>query len=246
MTSRRRWIAALIVLLAANIASLVILTYGVIAWHEVTRSRECPLRPPRKVGGTVLDVSRTRLALEVVLQSGERSTIHIGFVCEPSVCAELDGVGRGDKVEATFGATRPSGYTTYVNELLHVRLGEPETQGVDADPSPCEDGAWVRVFSFRQEKDAAPWPRTGVFAGYYRFGFEISAFRPAGTKERWWLSGGASFEEKTRCHAGCYLVVRGELSALGPHGHRGAYMRELTVTEVLERRNLQPDEKMEF
>jgi len=44
----------------------------------------------------------------------------------------------------------------------------------------------------------------------------------------------------------CYLVVRGQLSGLGPHGHLDAYKRELRVTEVIEQRPLHPDEKMAF
>jgi hypothetical protein len=44
----------------------------------------------------------------------------------------------------------------------------------------------------------------------------------------------------------CSLVVRGQLSGWGLHGHLGAYTRELSVTEVLEQRNLNPDEKLEF
>jgi len=38
----------------------------------------------------------------------------------------------------------------------------------------------------------APWPTSGVFVGYYAFGFERSDFKPAGTAERWWLGGNIS------------------------------------------------------
>jgi hypothetical protein len=105
-----------------------------------------------------------------------------------------------------------------------------------------------------REKDTTPWPKTGVFAGYYRQGFEISDFRPAGTKERWWLSGeqGQSGLPKLlqswSCNtsAPCYIVVRGHLGGLGRHGHLGAYNRELEVTEIIEQRPLNSDEKVSF
>ena len=33
-----------------------------------------------------------------------------------------------------------------------------------------------------RERDTVLWPKTGMFAGYYRVGWETSDFRPAGTK----------------------------------------------------------------
>jgi hypothetical protein len=94
----------------------------------------------------------------------------------------------------------------------------------------------------------APWPQEGVFAGYYGNGFEISDFRPAGTNERWWVSGGGNPRPLPNCDPTnpCYLVVRGQISGLGPHGHLSAYKRELRVTEVIEQRPLHPDEKVAF
>ena len=89
----------------------------------------------------------------------------------------------------------------------------------------------------------------GVFAGSYRIGFEISDFRPVGTNEHWWMSEGDNLRSLPDCPLTnpCHLVVRGQLSgSLGPHGHLGAYKRELRVTEVIEQRPLQPDEKVAF
>jgi hypothetical protein len=104
----------------------------------------------------------------------------------------------------------------------------------------------------RREGDAAPWPKTGVFAGYYRQGFETSDFRPAGGKERWWVGFEQGFYSEVRklprscdMEAPCYLVVRGHLSSLGHYGHFGAYNRELRVIEVIEHRSLSSEEKAE-
>ena len=102
------------------------------------------------------------------------------------------------------------------------------------------------------ERDAAPWPRTGVFVGYYRQGFETSDFRPAGARERWSVGFEQGFHSEVRklpsscdVEAPCYLVVRGHISNLGRHGHFGAYNRELRVIEVIEHRSLSSEENAE-
>jgi hypothetical protein len=46
--------------------------------------------------------------------------------------------------------------------------------------------------------------------------------------------------------APCYLVVRGELGGIGPQGHMSSYKRELRVTDVIEQRPLNADEKVTF
>jgi hypothetical protein len=101
-------------------------------------------------------------------------------------------------------------------------------------------------------RDAAPWPKTGVFVGYYRQGFEASDFRPTGAKERWWVGFEQGIVPVLRklprscdMEAPCYLVVRGHLGDLGRHGHFGAYNRNLLVIEVIEHRSLSAEEKAE-
>jgi hypothetical protein len=267
MRSRRKWVTLLIALLLVYVMPFLLLRHGVIAsyedWHPGQRHWLRPVYEPlfyplrwldangwsflpprqRKNAGTVVDVLSNRL----VLDSGRGYTDYIGFVCEPSVCALLDGVAKGAKIEATFGATLDSGRDRFVNKLLHIRTGEPENRDTEFQPRPCVGAAWALFLLLLPEKDTASWPHTGVFAGYYVSGFEISDFRPAGTRERWWLSG-VSLEAVNRCmhSTPCYLVVRGKLSGLGPHGHLSAYKRELTVTEILEQRPLNADEKVNF
>ena len=102
---------------------------------------------------------------------------------------------------------------------------------------------------------SAPWPSSGIYVGYYTYGYEVSEFVPSGTKEKWWLVGAvpcipqytkenvatAAKDDPVR-----YLAVRGTLSAEGKHGHLGAYSRELNAHEILECRGLSPDEKPGF
>jgi hypothetical protein len=80
-----------------------------------------------------------------------------------------------------------------------------------------------------------------VFSGYYAKRFERSDFRPAGSKEVWWLTHDAATKGLLD---GCvYVVVRGTLSPKGRYGHLGAYDREISALEILESRTLGPDEK---
>jgi hypothetical protein len=125
----------------------------------------------------------------LVLDEGKRGTIYIGFVCEPSVCTQLDGVVKGDKIEVIFGAAGINGGRPFTNKLLHVNKGAFEDREMDFEPPPCMGEAEVTAASLMRQKDTAPWPKTGVFAGYYRQQFEVSDFRPAGTNERWWITG---------------------------------------------------------
>ena len=189
---------------------------------------------PYRVAGTVLEVLPTRL----VFATGDGHTEYVGFACQPSPCPLLDGVAKGAKIEATFGAKLVGGGDTFVNELVGVRLGEAERRIADFKPAPCFGAAWALFLLLLPGNDTAPWPQEGVFAGYYGDGFEISDFRPAGTNERWWP--GINLLSLPDCHPTnpCYLVVRGQLSGLGPHGHLDKYKRELQVTEVIEQRSL--------
>jgi len=265
MRSRRKWIKIVVGGLLLYVMSFLVVQHAVVAsyedWHPAERHWLRPAYDPffyplrwlnangwsplptrlRKRAGTVVKISPTLL----ILDSGRGYADYMGFVCEPSVCAQLDGVVKGAKIEATFGATLVGGQDRLVSKLLQIRVGEPEDRDSDFEPAPCMGIAWVAALSLLPNKERAPWPSTGVFAGYYRFGFEISDFRPAGTKERWWLSEAKS-EVVSRCYGGCYLVVRGQLSGLGPHGHLSAYKRELKVIEVLEQRSVKPDENVAF
>src|SRR5215472_14846762 len=103
-----------------------------------------------------------------------------GFACQPSPCPLLDGVVKGAKIEATFGAKLVGGRDTFIYELLHVRLGEAERRAFDFEPAPCVGAAWALFHLLLPGRDMAPWPQEGVFAGYYGNGFEVSDFRPAG------------------------------------------------------------------
>jgi hypothetical protein len=99
---------------------------------------------------------------------------------------------------------------------------------------------------------SGPWPASGVFTGYYEYGFEESRFVPAGTKENWWLSGSVPCKEVSAKADPfgptpiLYLEVRGTLSSEGKYGHLDAYTRELTAQEFLTCRKLLPNERPEF
>lgn len=95
---------------------------------------------------------------------------------------------------------------------------------------------------------------SGQYAGYYVSSFERSLFKPATSSERWWLAGSYSCPNTNidLLPAGggatepVFLVVNGQLSAKGKHGHMGAYDRLLEVTETVSCRPLGKDEKVEF
>jgi hypothetical protein len=98
---------------------------------------------------------------------------------------------------------------------------------------------------------SSSWPSSGIYSGYYTYGFEVSRFVPKGTKEKWWLSGKVpcqpQYTKETVARAPrvtpmLYIEVRGTLSPEGHHGHLGAYSRELIAQEVLVCRWLSPGE----
>jgi uncharacterized protein YceK len=89
--------------------------------------------------------------------------------------------------------------------------------------------------------EPAPEP-VARYRGTYLFGMERSEFRPEGSRDKWWLSGDIHDLRKrfTRpskdgsAELSGPVVVEGELSAIGQHGHLGLYKRELRVSQVLE------------
>jgi hypothetical protein len=92
-----------------------------------------------------------------------------------------------------------------------------------------------------------PWPSTGVYLGYYSFGFETNRFTPTNSHEQWWLSGMNPCLELARevtpgVTPVLYVEMRGALSWKGKYGHMGQYSRELTVKEVLTCRKLRRGE----
>jgi hypothetical protein len=104
MRLRKKWTRLLIGSLLLYVTSLLVLRYGVIAWHEAMNPSErhwlrpayepffYPLRwldangwsplphKPNRMAGTVLEVSPTRL----VLDTDDGRTTYIGFACQPS------------------------------------------------------------------------------------------------------------------------------------------------------------------
>jgi hypothetical protein len=92
----------------------------------------------------------------------------------------------------------------------------------------------------------APWPASGVYAGYYRVDYEVSEFVPSGGSESWWLDGAVSCPSGPTSSREGYIAVRGSLSAEGHYGHLGAYSRKLTAHEVLDCRELLPGERPDF
>ena len=104
--------------------------------------------------------------------------------------------------------------------------------------------------------DRAPWPKSGIFVGYYEFGFEVCVFAPAGSTERWWLGGdlsrlnsllvAPSATEPSKMRSPLHIVVRGTLSPEGRYGHMSRYRRELEVQEVIEVREVKADENLAF
>ncbi len=82
-----------------------------------------------------------------------------------------------------------------------------------------------------------------VFAGRLSFGFEVSAFKPCGVEEIWWVSGSESLfrqynEIADTEYEEVYARLRGVKSKKGAYGHMGAYQREFTVSEAVVVRKL--------
>lgn len=84
-----------------------------------------------------------------------------------------------------------------------------------------------------------------MIAGRLSFGFEVSAFKPCGVDEIWWVSGPESLyrqynEIADTEYEEVYARLRGVKSKKGEYGHLGAYQREFTVSQVLVIRKLKP------
>jgi hypothetical protein len=82
-----------------------------------------------------------------------------------------------------------------------------------------------------------------AYAGVWDWQFETSSFTANDGRGPWWLAAeGEAWEQLSapimRGGAGPWgrvrLVVEGELSAPGRHGHHGAYERELRVIRVIQ------------
>ena len=71
-------------------------------------------------------------------------------------------------------------------------------------------------------------------AGEYRIGFEVRAFTPAGSSERWWVVS-KDLNELMRAEGTTIprVVLRGLLSPKGKYGHAGGYQRCLADPKLL-------------
>lgn len=88
----------------------------------------------------------------------------------------------------------------------------------------------------------ASWPVEGVYSGYFVSGLETSTFVPAGSNERWHLTGRAAQRVDLRSGRPMYVEVRATLSTLGSYGHLGQYVRELDASDVISMRHMLPCE----
>ena len=86
------------------------------------------------------------------------------------------------------------------------------------------------------------WSEPRTFSGRFDYAFEVMAFTPAGSRERWWLGGNslpitrhlvAPIGAVPAMRSPVFVTVEGRLSSPGMHGHLGAYIRELQVTRVI-------------
>jgi hypothetical protein len=76
------------------------------------------------------------------------------------------------------------------------------------------------------------------FAGYYSQGFELDAFRPCGSEEKWWVTEGTELRTRyaalsPKQYEEVYVEIRGHAGPTGSYGHLGAYTRELEAGEVI-------------
>ncbi len=81
-----------------------------------------------------------------------------------------------------------------------------------------------------------------LYKGIARFGFEVSAFEPADSGEKWWLiPDGDAYEELRRSYdelaeepyQGIHAEIRGEVSVRGRYGHLNSYDRTIRMTEFV-------------
>jgi hypothetical protein len=80
------------------------------------------------------------------------------------------------------------------------------------------------------------------YRGHYRWGFEVSEFRPCGSSEKWWATGDPASLRRVHDTPApgpvqeLFVVWYGKPSAKGAHGHLGAYSREFKVARLVEAR----------
>ena len=77
------------------------------------------------------------------------------------------------------------------------------------------------------------------FAGYYSQGFEVDAFRPCGSDEKWWVTEGTELRSRyaalsPKQYEEVYVELRGQAGPRGEFGHLGSYNREMVAGEVIE------------
>ena len=77
-----------------------------------------------------------------------------------------------------------------------------------------------------------------TLAGHYSQGFEVDAFRPCGSDEKWWVTEGTELRSRyaalsPKQYEEVYVEIRGHAGPVGKYGHLGAYARELAVGEVI-------------
>ncbi len=84
-------------------------------------------REPKIRVGKVAHVERNLIEFDL-----EGGYLSIGFVCEASVCSQLNKVRPGDQVEARFGVALVSDQDTPINKLLALRICEAQDPGCDA------------------------------------------------------------------------------------------------------------------
>ncbi len=86
------------------------------------------------------------------------------------------------------------------------------------------------------------------YAGTFRYGFEVIAFKPCNSDEVWWLNGEGAvmtelrtrYEGLTKKMEPVYVQLRGLISERGIYGHMGGYQREFYLQDVLDIRAIQP------
>lgn len=93
-------------------------------------------------------------------------------------------------------------------------------------------------------------PASQRYSGTWDWHFETSSFTTDDGRGPYWLvAEGAAWDQINAPlrnsgrgpYGRVHLVVEGELSAPGRHGHMGAYTHELRVTRVLETRLIEAD-----
>ena len=175
------------------------------------------------VVGTVTSVDLSPMAydgdaiIEMVTDSGDTLDVHIAArmnLCEATGLSTVGSLQSGDRIEV---------------------VGE---RGEDGTLRPCSSA------EHRLMREGFS---TGTYEGAYASGFETSGFKPCDAyDEDWWVRGTDDLSIRYQTIADeeggtpgrglgpfVRLVVEGERSERGEHGHLGGYDRELVVTRVI-------------